>query len=276
MQAVEIIKKEAKALLNDLWWPGRYPLLVLPLALMFAGFVLAYKHAADIVQNEAAGQSFFAALLGTVHAYLSFNLYYFPALVVVNLFTLHLLQATFSGKPVNVAGALLKSVGWKFFKLLPLLLIWMVFQVVFAVFIFIVGLLMALSRGHVGRGAVGKLFQAIALFTIIMQLLLFVVTPGMVVSGEGIFTSIRTMRGYMGRYFDRLRIKGFMYLLVHALLLWLVVNAGEWGQNAGLIDSPQVQLYAVWAVAMWFVFFIQLKLGEFYIKCAAEATTSVD
>lgn len=258
------------AQLRDLWWPKRYPLLLLPLALLIAGFVLAYEHAYAIVQQEASGSSFFATLLGMGHAYFSFNLFYFPALVVVNLFTLHLIKPNANGEPVNVAGALLSSIGWKFFKLLPLLVLWMICQFIIAIFIVLIGLIAILSRGHVGGGAAKSLFTAITVFVTIMFTLLFTITPGMVMDGKGMFASLKTMNGYMKKYYGRVLLKAFIGMAVYALLAYVVLHVLDWVVRQFNLDYPLAIFYATWCIVLLFVFYVQLKFGEFYLKCATE------
>lgn len=259
------------AQLRDLWWPKRYPILVLPLVLMVAGFVLAYEHAYVIVQQEASDSSFFTNLLGMAHAYFSFNLFYFPVVVVVNLFTLHLIKTTASGEPVHVARALLQSIGWKFFKLLPLLVVWMVGQFIIAMFIVFIGLIAILSRGHVGGGAANRLFTAIMVFVTMMLMLLFTITPGMVIDNQGMFGSMRTMSGYLKKYYGRLMLKAFVCIVAYALLLWVAVNTIDEVQRAFNLDYPLATFYAFWGVVLLMVFYVQLKFGEFYMKCSAEA-----
>jgi len=96
--------------------------------------------ALSIIEKSATEDSFFMQIVEFAAGYFTFSLLYFPAVIITNLWSLHLVKQLHEQQPVNVLSAFFKSIGLKFFLLIPLMFVWMFFQMLFAFFLLIIGI----------------------------------------------------------------------------------------------------------------------------------------
>lgn len=259
---------------SEIRWFARMKKMLVPFIIMILAFALAFKLAMNVMQDSAEEHSFFYLMLHFSANYIAFNLVYCPAVIIINLWILYLLKQKEQQQPIQLWSALVESIGFKFIWLTPFIFVWMFFQLVFLFFFVLIGTLAALSRGSAGGGAMSKLIGGIASISIMLEMLLFVVTPGMVFDDLGFFSSFGKMRGYMSAHYKKISEKVFHYLIPLFILYYLIgVLPGKLFSNLR-IDAPYYTGFVAGFIVMAFVFLIQIKAGQFYLWCKQESQQS--
>lgn len=219
----------------------------------FIFFVIAlagiYNKTASIF-NGIGTDSFADFLFGTLKGTFLFSLMLCPVIVIINLWALNLLKQYHNLEEVSIIKTFFKAIGWKFFVLIPFMLIWLLGQLFFVFILLFFAFLSGLSRGAIGGSAIGKLINIILLVSLLFVFLLFLITPGMVLENVNPFRSLKNMYSNIKMHSDIIRTKLGVYMLSLVVVFF-------------------VSYYTSFAITGVFLllslYMVQIKAGQFYL-----------
>jgi hypothetical protein len=234
---------------------SQIPAILLPFACWIVGTVYVFIKSVSVFNNVSSG-SFVDFLIEVFESIIIFNLLFCPLIIIINLWTLYIVKQHQEEQKSNVFSALFSIIKFRFILLLPFVFIWMFAQGITAALLVFVAMLAGVSRGSVGNKLFGGLFAGIFSITMFLMCFLFFATPGMVFDNLNIFSSIKKMYTYINRYKERITYVASASVIFFVVLVFVLYF---------LLSESGIYLYVMSALVLSFVFYMQLRIAQFYL-----------